>query len=302
MDRVTVGEVELCYDLVGRQRDPVVVLVNGIASSLVAWDDALVQRFVGEGFAVLRFDNRDSGQSTILDDSPPFDLGAAYRGDRSVVTYTLDDMADDTAGLLAALGLGAGHLVGVSLGGMIAQAMAVRHPESVLSLCSIMSTTGAKDVGLPTPEAGPVLVRPPAAGRQGFVEQELENYRVIGSSDPHCVDEAWRRARLERIYDHGVHPRGSGRNLMAVAASGDRTASLAAISVPTLVVHGDADPLITRSGGEATARAIPGARLLVVPGLGHEVPPGVWTELVAAIVANARAGDELAAARPGARQ
>lgn len=297
MDRATVGSVELCYDLVGRPGDPLVVLVNGLASSLVTWDERLLTLFVDEGFAVLRFDNRDSGQSTILDDAPPFDLGAAFRGDRTVVTYTLDDMADDLAGLLEVLGLGAAHLVGVSLGGMIAQTTAVRHPEAVRSLCSIMSTTGASGVGAATPDAGPVLVRPPARDRQGFVDQELENQEIVGSRAPHLVDLEWRRAKYERIYDHGVHPRGSGRNLMAVVASGDRTASLAGIGVPTLVVHGDADPLIDPSGGEATARAIPGARLLVVPGLGHELPPGVWPELVAAVVANARAGEELAAAR-----
>ena len=300
MDRVAVGDIELCYDLVGRRGDPLIVLVHGLAGALVSWDDELLERFVDEGFAVLRFDNRDSGHSTILDGAPRFDLDAARRGDRSVVTYTLDDMADDTAGLLGALDLGPAHLVGVSLGGMIAQATTVQHPEAVRSLCSIMSTTGAGDVGMPTPQAGPVLVRPPAVDRQGFVAQELENQAIVGSSDPQLVDVAWRRARFERIYDHGIHPRGTGRNLMAIAASGDRTASLATISVPTLVVHGEADPLIAVSGGEATARAIPGARLLVLPGLGHELPPAVWPELVAAVVANARSGEELAASRAGA--
>ena len=300
MDQVAVGEVELCYELSGDRADPLLVLINGLSRSLVGWDDALVDRFVAEGFAVLRFDNRDSGRSTILDDAPPFDLAAALRGDRSVVTYTLDDMADDTAGLLDVLGLGPAHLVGASMGGMIAQMTAVRHPASVRSLCSVMSTTGARDVGNPTPEAAAVLTRPPAVGRDGFIAQELENQSVIGSRDPSFVDEAWRRGRIERLYDHGVHPRGTGRNLMAVVASGDRTAALGAISVPTLVVHGDADPLIGPSGGEATARAIPGARLVVVPGLGHELPPGVWPELVPAVVANARAGEELAA-RAGAR-
>jgi pimeloyl-ACP methyl ester carboxylesterase len=185
---------------------------------------------------------------------------------------------------------------------MVAQMTAVRHPESVLSLCSIMSTTGASDAGMATPEAGPVLTRRPPRGRQEFIEQELENQRIIGSRAPRLVDEQWRRAKYERIYDHGVHPRGSGRNLMAVAASGDRTAALGSIGVPTLVVHGDADPLIAPSGGEATARAIPGARLLVIPGLGHELPPAVWPELVAAVVANARAGQELAASRSEVRQ
>lgn len=300
VDRAQVGAIELCYDLVGRAGDPLIVLVNGLGSSLATWDERFLRRFTDEGFAVLRFDNRDSGRSTILEDSPRFDLGAAHRGDRSVATYTLDDMADDTAGLLRVLGLGPAHLVGVSLGGMIAQMTAVRHPASVRSLCSIMSTTGARDVGMPTPDAGPVLVRPPAKDRDGYIQGELENHRIIGSSDPRLIDEDWRRAKAGRLWDHGINPRGTGRNLMAVAASGDRTASLGAIDVPTLVVHGDADPLIASTGGEATARAIPGARLLVIPGLGHELPPAVWPEVVAAVVANARAGESSARTRTGA--
>lgn len=291
MKKVDVGAVELCYERFGNPDDPTAVLVHGLASSLATWDPALVQLLVGHGFSVLTFDTRDAGCSTILDDAPPFDLGAARRGDRSVVTYLLDDMADDLAGLLEGLEIGPAHLVGVSMGGMIAQTATLRHPELVLSLCSIMSTTGAHDVGHANPDAAPVLTRPPAKGRQGFVEQELENSAVIGSSAPELIDVAWRRAKYERIYDHGIHPRGSGRQLMAIAASGDRTARLHEVSVPTLVVHGDADSLIDVSGGRATAAAIPGAELMVVPGMGHELPPGVWPIVVPAIAANARRGE-----------
>lgn len=301
MERARVGQVELCYELHGRNGDPVMALVHGMAASLVSWDPRLVDMLVDAGFAVLRFDLRDAGGSTVVEDSPPFDLSAAATGDRWRVAYTIDDLADDTAGLFDALGLGAAHLVGVSLGGMVAQTCAARHPEAVLSLCSIMSTTGARGVGLPSPEAGAVLTRRPAAGRSGFVEQELENMAVTGSRRPELVDPAWRRARVERIYDHGVHPAGSGRQLMAVVASGDRSASLSAVSVPTLVVHGDADPLIDVSGGRATAAAIPGAEILVIPGLGHELPPAAWPEVVPAIVANARRGEEAARSRLGAK-
>ncbi len=290
-----VGEIRLCYELRGRQGDSVLVLVHGLGASLAGFDPAMLEMFVEGGFAVLCFDCRDSGRSTVLRDAPPFDLSAAGRGDRSVVRYTLDEMADDTAGLLGVLGLGPAHLVGISMGGMIVQTCAVRHPEQVLSLCSIMSSTGGPGVGLPSPEAGAVLTRRPARGRRGFVEQELENMAVTGSRSSELVDLAWRRARAERIYDHGVHPAGTGRQLMAVIASGDRSASLSAVSVPTLVVHGDADPLIDVSGGRATAAAVPGAELLVVPDMGHELPPAAWPEVVAAIVGNARRGEQKAA-------
>jgi pimeloyl-ACP methyl ester carboxylesterase len=298
MPLVGVGDLELCYEFEGGPDEPVVVLVAGLGSSLATWDPRLLAMFREAGFAVLRFDNRDSGRSTVLEDAPPFDLRAALRKDRSVVTYTLDDLADDTAGLLEALGIGAGHLVGVSLGGMITQTMAVRHPGRVRSLCSIMSTTGARDVGQARPEAGPVLTRPPAMDREGFVRGELDNQRLIGSVAPEFVDEQWRRAKAERLWDHGVHPRGTGRLLMAIVASGDRTAALASVRAPTVVVHGDADPLIDVSGGRATAAAIPGARLLVVPGLGHELPPAAWPEVVGAVAENARRAGAVAGAEP----
>ncbi len=291
VERVRVGDIELCYELHGDRADPLVVLVSGLGRSLAGWDEGFVELITSGGFSVLVFDNRDCGRSTILHDSPRFDFAAALRGDRSVVRYTLDDMADDTAGLLRALGVGAAHLVGLSMGGMIAQMVAVRHPERVCSLCSVMSTTGARDAGTPTREARAVLTRRPPSGRDEFVAQELENSRITGSHGA-LVDEAWRRRKFERIYDYGVHPDGTGRQLMAIVASGDRTAALGAISVPTLVVHGEVDTLVGVSGGQATTAAVPGARLMVIPDMGHELPPKVWPELAAAIVANARSGEE----------
>lgn len=288
MDRVRVGELELCFELSGDPADPVLALVAGLGSSLATWDDRFVALLHEAGFRVLRFDNRDSGQSTILEGAPRFDLEAATRRDRSVVTYTLDDLADDTAGLLDALELGPAHLLGVSLGGMIAQMTAARHPGKVLTLCSVMSTTGAPEVGRARPGVGHVLTKAPAKDRDGFVRGELENQRLVGSARADLIDEEWRRAKAARIWDHGVHPRGTGRLLMAIVASGDRTEALRTIVAPTLVVHGDADGLIDVSGGRATAEAIPDAELVVVPGLGHELPPAVWPELVAAVATNAR--------------
>ncbi|HZU79176.1 MAG TPA: alpha/beta hydrolase [Acidimicrobiales bacterium] len=289
VNRVDTGAVELCYEL-DEGDGPVLVLVSGLGRSHVGWDPEFLDLLRAEGFRVLRFCNRDCGRSTILDDAPRFDLAAALRKDRSVVTYTLDDMADDTAALLRALGIDSAHLVGTSMGGMIAQMVAVRHPSTVRSLCSIMSTTGARHVGEPTPEAGALLTTKAPEDRDGFVAHELANQKVIGSRGA-LVDEQWRRRTFERVYDHGVHPRGTGRQLMAIVASGDRTAALASITAPTVVIHGVVDTLVQPSGGEATAAAIAGARLVTIADMGHEMPPGVWPEVVALVVANAREGD-----------
>ncbi len=279
--------VELCYELLGSSDDAVVVLIAGLGRQLIGWDDAFCALLVDEGFRVLRFDNRDAGLSTHISDGPPFDLAAARTGGRDAVAYTLEDMADDTAGLLDALHIENGHVVGTSMGGMIAQTLAIRHPSRVRSLCSIMSSTGADDVGRPSPEAMAVVTRRPPTDRDTYVATELANSEVIGSRRA-LVDEAWRRSRFERFYDRGIDPTGVARQIMAMVASGDRTGALGGVTAPTVVIHGDVDTLVPLDGGEATARAIPGAKLLVIPDMGHEIPPAVQRDVVAAIVANAR--------------
>jgi pimeloyl-ACP methyl ester carboxylesterase len=291
MEKMDVGRgIELCYDLLGTIEDPVIVLVAGLGRQLVGWDDTFCGLLLAEGFCVLRFDNRDVGLSTRVHDSPPFDLAAARQGGRDAVAYTLDDMADDVVGLLDGLGVASAHIVGTSMGGMIAQTMVIGHPGRVRSLCSIMSTTGADDVGRPTPEALQVVMQRPPQDREGFVAAELANSLVIGSRGA-LVDEDWRRARFERFYDRGIDPAGTARQIMAIVASGDRTAALAAVTVPTLVIHGDVDTLVPLDAGEATAHAIPGAELLVIPDMGHEIPPATWRRVVPAIVGNARRAD-----------
>jgi pimeloyl-ACP methyl ester carboxylesterase len=217
------------------------------------------------------------------------------------VAYTLEDMADDTAGLLDALHIDGGHVVGTSMGGMIAQTLAIRHPSRVRSLGSIMSTTGADDVGRPSPEAMAVVMRRPATDRATYVATELANSEVIGSRGA-LVDEAWRRSRFERFYDGGIDPTGTARQIMAMVASGDRTSALGGVTAPTVVIHGDVDTLVPLDGGEATARAIPGAQLVVIPDMGHEIPPAVQRDVVAAIVANARTAPQASATAPGSRR
>ena len=268
--------------------------MNGLGGQLIGWDDGFLEHLEAEGFGVLRFDNRDAGLSTAFDDGPPFDFDAARSGNRAAAAYTLDDMADDAAGLLAALDVSSAHVVGVSMGGMIAQALVIRHPDRVRSLASIMSTTGAGDVGAPTAEAMRVLMRPRPADRAAYLDAEVESAAVIGSP-AYPTDEATIRARAAIRYDRSYRPEGVGRQLMAILVSGDRTAALASVTAPTVVLHGAADVLVAPSGGEATARAIPGARLTVIPGMGHDLPPEVWPEVVSAIVANARHADTLAA-------
>lgn len=299
MGRADVGRgIELCYELLGAPQDPVVVLITGLGRQLIGWDDAFCELLVEQGFAVLRFDNRDAGLSTHLDGGPPFDLAAARSGGGEAVGYTLEDMADDTAGLLDGLGIEHGHIVGTSMGGMIAQTLAIGHPTRVHSLCSIMSTTGALDVGRPTPEAMAVVMQRPPEDRESYVASELANSRVIGSRRA-LVDEDWRRGRFERFFDRGIDPAGTSRQIMAMVASGDRSAALAGVRAPTVVIHGDADTLVPLDGGEATARAVPGADLVVVPDMGHEIPPATQPHVVGAIVANARRALEGASSGDG---
>lgn len=291
-----VGDVELCYELVGAPQGPVVVLVNGLGGQMVDWDDTFLVGLRQAGLATLRFDNRDAGLSTAADDRFGFDRQAIRSRDRSAVAYTLDDMADDVAGLLDHLGIDAAHLLGVSMGAMVAQLVAVRHPQRVRSLCSIMSTTGARGVGEATPAAAAVLTTPAPTEREANIEHQLANHRVIGSPG-FPADEDRLRRRYGARYDRSFRPRGVARQLMAVLMGEDRTRALGGVAVPTLVVHGDADPLISPTGGRATASAVPGAELMLVAGMGHDMPLQVVPGIVTAVVRNAARAD--ARVRPG---
>jgi pimeloyl-ACP methyl ester carboxylesterase len=278
--------IEIAYETFGEESDPTLLLVMGLGVQMLGWDERFCGRLADRGFRVVRFDNRDVGRSTHFSDAPPPDLMAGFGGDTSSAAYTLDDMADDAAGLLDHLGVDGAHVVGVSLGGMIAQTLAVRHPERVLSLTSIMSTTGAQTVGQPREEVLPVLLTPPPPELEGFAEFTVGVYRTIGSPGYPPDDDALRalaRASYERSYD----PLGVGRQLMAVLASGDRTPGLGSIRAPTVVIHGEEDPLIQVSGGDATAKAIPDAKLVRIPGMGHDLPEPLWDTFIDEIAENA---------------
>jgi pimeloyl-ACP methyl ester carboxylesterase len=291
MPRAHANGVELEYQTVGGPHGRPLLLVQGLGAQLTSIEDGFCQELADRGFLVIRYDNRDAGLSTWFDDARPVNLAAVWRGDHSSLAYALEDMADDAVAVLDAAEAEAAHVAGISLGGMIAQLLATRYPSRVLSLASIMSTTGDRAVGQPTGEAASVLVAPMPSDRDGFVEQAVANARAIsaGTAFPFDADEVRRGAA--RNYDRAHHPKGVGRQFAAILAAGDRTEALAAVRVPTLVVHGELDQVIGVSGGEATAAAIPGARLLRVPGLGHELPPGFWPALADALTENANRAD-----------
>jgi pimeloyl-ACP methyl ester carboxylesterase len=282
--------IEIAYETFGDAADPALVLIMGLGCQLLVWDERFCQALVERGFFVIRFDNRDIGLSSKIE-SGPVPNPMAIAGDASSASYTLDDMAADTVGLLDELGIEAAHLVGASMGGMIAQQVAVLYPERVLSLVSMMSTTGNPGVGQPLPIAIPALISPAPPGREGYADFIVRVFKAIGSP-AYPYEEDYIRQRALASYDRSYYPAGFARQLVGILASGNRTGRLAGIRAPALVIHGEADPLITVSGGEATAAAIPGARLLKIPGMGHDLPLELWARFVDAIVENAERSRE----------
>jgi pimeloyl-ACP methyl ester carboxylesterase len=259
-----------------------VISTPRFATQMLGWPDELCSALAARRPHVFRFDNRDIGLSTHLDDAPQPDVMAALSGDSSSASYTLSDMADDTVGLLDALELDSAHIVGASMGGMIAQTIAIEHPNRVRSLTSIMSTTGDTTVGQATQEALGALLTEPATSRREAIDRTVSIFRIIGSPGFE-LDEADLRERAGLSYDRADDPLGVARQLVAIIASGDRTASLRSVHVPTLVIHGADDPLVDVSGGRATAEAVPNAELVIIDGMGHDLPRAIWPEITARI-------------------
>ena len=271
--------IDIAYQRLGNSDAPVVLLIMGVAAQSIHWPDAFCHALVDRGLQVIRFDNRDIGLSTHLTDAPPPDLPAALAGDLSSVSYTLSDMAADAVGLLDALGFAQAHVVGASMGGAIAQTMAIEHPDRVRSLTSMMSTTGNMSVGQASPDAlREVFSGPPANTRDEVIQQRLRASRAVGSPG-YPSDEKEVAALAGRAYDRCHDPIGIARQAIATVASGDRTERLRHLDVPTLVIHGLADRMVDVSGGRATAEAIPGAELVLIEGLGHNLPPGLRSQL-----------------------
>ncbi|GAA1838459.1 alpha/beta hydrolase [Pseudonocardia ailaonensis] len=283
--RVRANGIDIEFETLGDPADPALLLVMGHGMQLDAWEAEFCDEFVALGFFVVRFDNRDVGLTTKFDGIP--DIEAIRGGDPSSAVYTLEDMADDAAGLLDALGIERAHVLGASMGGMIAQTLAVRHPERVRSLCSIMSTTGASGVGEAKPETLAAIRAGVPRTPDEIVASQVEMGRALaGSGFPY--DEERARGRAERAHRRSHCPEGKLRQQAAILVATDRTAALRELDLPAVVIHGADDPLVGVSGGVATAAAIPDARLVVVPGLGHEFPAGVWGRVAAEFAANAR--------------
>ncbi|MCU7726109.1 alpha/beta fold hydrolase [Actinoplanes sp. KI2] len=286
MTEVRANGLGIYYETVGDPADPPLLLIMGLGAQLIDWPAGFVEQLAGRGFHVILFDNRDAGLSTALDDLGLPDIPAIIGGDPSSVAYLLSDLAADAADLLKALGIDRAHVVGASMGGMIAQQLVIDRPDVVASLASIMSTTGARGVGRPTPAAQAVLLRPPAADRAEAIANGIETARVIGSP-AYPAPRADIERRVGAKYDRGYRPAGTLRQYAAIIASPDRTEGLRDVAVPAVVIHGEADPLVPMSGGLATAEAIPGAELVLIPGMGHDLPVQLWTQVVDAIAANA---------------
>jgi pimeloyl-ACP methyl ester carboxylesterase len=290
-ERADVGAVELVYETIGDRSDPPLLLIMGLGMQLIHWDRELCELLAERGFRVIRFDNRDSGLSTKIR-APVPNLMRLMAGVPTRVPYLLDDMAMDTLGLLDHLGIERAHVAGASLGGMIAQTMAIREPRRVLSLASMMSSTGDRRVGTPKLRVWSVLMRRAPQDREAYIAYFVRVFRMIGSPAYPQPDQRIRE-RAAATYDRCHYPAGTARQLAATLASGSRTAALRELDLPTVVIHGEADPLIPLRAGRATAKAIPGAELITIPGMGHDLPRELWPTFVAAIAKNA----ERAAAR-----
>jgi pimeloyl-ACP methyl ester carboxylesterase len=291
---VRANGIDIEYETFGKEGNPPLLLIMGASAQMVFWDEEFIDQLVQRGFHVIRFDNRDVGRSTHLRSagvpSEALSSQGPTSGRRPDVPYLMSDMAEDAAGLLDALGIKAAHVVGASMGGMIAQELAIRHPERVLSLTSIMSTTGDPSLPGPKPELLPLFGPPPARDREQAIEQGMKLFQAI-SSPGFPVDEAGGRKKLALSYDRCYDPEGVVRQQAAIMASGSRKQALASVKAPTLVIHGTEDPVVPVEAGIDTARSVPGAELLVVEGMGHDLPRGAWPRIIEAIAKNAARAD-----------
>jgi pimeloyl-ACP methyl ester carboxylesterase len=291
MPRAQTNGIEIEYETIGSPDDPTLLLIMGLGAQLIAWPDDFCKQLADRGFFVIRYDNRDVGLSTKFDDAPVRPAAETFGGSVPAA-YILDDMADDAAGLLDALGRDKAHVVGASMGGMIAQLVALRHTERVLSLTSIMSHCGGDDAVPPDAEALAVLLAPRPSNRDEVLDMAVRARKVIGGKG-WPMDEAKIREDAGRAFDRCYYPAGFLRQMAAIMASPGRVERLGELKMPVLVLHGLDDTLVPPENGRCTAAAIPGSTLVEIEGMGHDLPEGAWPQIIDAIVANT----EKAAAR-----
>ena len=286
MPRLRANSIDIEYETFGDPGSPALLLIMGLGAQMVSWEEDFCSQLAERGFHVIRYDNRDSGLSTRMEAAGPPDMAAALSGNPKPA-YRLDDLADDAVGLLDALGIRAAHVVGASMGGYIAQLVAINHPDRVLSLTSIMSGPTMAEGAPPTPEGAAVLMLAPPSTREERIELAMSiRRRLIGPADP--FDEEFERRRATRAVDRAYYAVGTGRQLVAILAAEPRLERLKKVRVPTLVVHGKDDALVPVDNGRVVAAAVPGARLIEFEGMGHDLPRRVWPQVIEAIVANAR--------------
>jgi pimeloyl-ACP methyl ester carboxylesterase len=290
--------IDICYEIFGEAAAEPMLLIMGLGAQMVLWDDAFCEQLAARGFRVIRFDNRDIGQSGKLTGGKR--LGAVellklrFLKIPIAAPYKIIDMARDTTGLMDALGIKSAHLVGASMGGMIAQEIAISFPQRVRSLTSIMSTTGNPKVPPPTKEAAAMLMAPPPTTKEEYFARFAQTWKILRvGSFPE--DEALDPSRAARIYSRGLNPAGVGRQLRAILASGSRKERLRSVTAPTLVIHGTVDPLVRPEGGIDTAASVPGAKLMMVEGMGHAIPIPMWPQIIDAIAEHAKGAAKKAA-------
>ncbi len=286
MAKAAVNGIHIEYGTFGDSSARPLLLIGGLADQLIHWDDDLCRDLSQRGHYVIRFDNRDAGLSTKFDHAGVPDLGALARGEKSSPPYTLEDMADDAVGLLDALDIRKAHLCGASMGGMIAQTIAICHPSRVLSLISIYSTTGNKDLPPPKPEMMEQLRAPAPPEREAYIKHMVDLFKAMAGPG-FAFDEAWTRMITARAYDRSFSPQGTVRQIAAIMTQTNRKKALASVTVPTLVIHGTEDPVVPVEAGRDTAEAIPGSQLMLIEGMGHDLPHGgAWPRIVGAIAAH----------------
>lgn len=293
MPNVKANGIRIEYDTIGNPSAPPLLLIMSLGGQLIHWDEGFCRQLADKGHYIIRFDNRDVGLSTKFEEAGLPDMSKLVeslgQGQAFVTPYRLEDMADDAAGLLDALDIQKAHICGSSMGGMIAQTLAIRHPGRLLSLTSIYSTTGNPDLPPTQPEGMAALMTPPPSERQAFIEYNVKTMRTIaGSGFP--FDEPFIRNISAQAYDRAFYPQGVGRQMMAVMAQENRKPALASVTIPTLVIHGTADPLVPAAHGQDTADAIPGAQLLLIEGMGHDLPrpQDPWPQVIEAIAAHTK--------------